>query len=283
MPRKTKEEKEEKEEKKVVKNVEKKTSAKKASSSTSTKKANKVDNTVKVTRSKKTTTKPVPKKKTETRKSTSKSVKNKSTSLKKNSSNSVLEYYDLPYRYNQTIVKILAQTPNTLFIYWDISDTDKVAFEEHYGKNFFNITKPVLIVYNETMNYSFEIEINDFANSWYLHVKDPNCKYTIELGRRPYTYTPSISEKYIYVSSSNKIDMPNDHILFEKFNPNVTYKNVKNDTTTKKDFSNMSSYKNMRELYNIYNLYREIYKDDLFKEITNGSIFNPSSGSSLSF
>ena len=28
----------------------------------------------------------------------------------------ILEYYDLPYRYNQTTVKILAQTPSILFV-----------------------------------------------------------------------------------------------------------------------------------------------------------------------
>ena len=35
---------------------------------------------------------------------------------------SIIEHYELPYRYNETIVKILYQTPNTLFVYWDISD-----------------------------------------------------------------------------------------------------------------------------------------------------------------
>lgn len=276
MPRKTKEE----------KDVEKSTVVKKVSKNASSSLAKKVDKdiTSKTTNAKKANTKKTAtSKNTTTKKATSKLTKRKTVSSKKSSSNSVLEYYDLPYRYNQTIVKILAQTPTTLFIYWDISDADKKAFEEHYGKDFFNATKPVLIIHNETMDYSFEIEINDFANSWYLHVKDPDCKYNIELGRRPYTYTPSISEQYVYVSSSNEIDMPNNHVLFEKFNPNVTYKNVKNNTTTQKDFSNMSSYKNMKKLYNIYNLYKEIYKDELFNEITNGNILNTSSGSSSSF
>ena len=31
------------------------------------------------------------------------------------------------------------------------------------------------------MHYAFEVEINDFANSWYLHVNDANCDYKIEL------------------------------------------------------------------------------------------------------
>ena len=80
-----------------------------------------------------------------------------------------MEYYDLPYRYNQTVIRVLAQTPSTLFIYWDISDKDRKNFEKQYGENFFQETKPVLIVHNDTLGYSFEVEINDFANSWYLH------------------------------------------------------------------------------------------------------------------
>ena len=140
---------------------------------------------------------------------------------------SIAEYYDLPYRYNQTIVKLLYQTPTTLFIYWDISDEDREKYKETYGKDFFEKTKPVLIVHNETKNYSFEVEINDFANCWYLNVNDSKCKYKIELGRKPFEVmyngevtevktTPKITQNYIPITSSNEIESPNDHILFEK-------------------------------------------------------------------
>ncbi len=196
---------------------------------------------------------------------------------------SVIEYYDLPYRYNQTVVKVLAQTPSMLFVYWDISDSDRKNFEQYYGNDFFSKTKPVLIIHNETMNYSFEIEINDFANSWYLHVNDADCKYVIELGRRPLPHVSTVSANYIYISSSNEMTSPNNHILFEKFNPNVTYKNTKNGNTLTKDFSNIANYKNMQSIYNIYDLYKTIYKDDLFYEITNEDLTNPSSLSSSSF
>ena len=96
-----------------------------------------------------------------------------------------VEYYDLPYRYNETVVKILAQTPTTLFIYWDVSDKDRELYIEKYGEDFFSTTKPILIITNKTMNYTFEVEINDFANSWYLHLNDADCDYSVELGRRP--------------------------------------------------------------------------------------------------
>ncbi len=211
-------------------------------------------------------------------------IKKSSTkSIKKSQPISIIEYYDLPYRYNQTIVKILAQTPQMLFVYWDISDEDRKAFEKHYGDDFFYKTKPVLIVHNETLNYSFEVEINDFANSWYLHVNDANSKYVIELGRKPLSYNSDIKEEYIYVSSSNEMEAPNNHILFEKFNTNVTYKNTKTGNTDTKDFSSMKNYKNIEKIYNIYDLYKTIYKDELFKEILDNEIANPSSNSSSRF
>ena len=277
MPRKTKEV----EEKGSVKDV--------VSKSTTKNKVAKLSASTKVatTKKKKSTTSKkssVKATKTSNVKSTnSKTSKAKTTKAKKTDVVSVMEYYDLPYRYNQTIVKILAQTPNILFIYWDIADKDRKAFEDNYGNDFFSKTKPVLIVHNETMNYSFEIEINDFANSWYLHVNDANCKYVIELGRRPFSHINTINEDYIYISSSNKMDSPNNHILFEKFNPSVTYKNTKTGRTSKKDFSSITNYKNMQEIYNIYDLYKTIFKDELFEEITSNDLTNPSSISSSSF
>lgn len=80
----------------------------------------------------------------------------------------VVEYYDLPYRYNQTVVKVLAQTPTNLFVYWDISDQDRTNLQNQFGEDFFETTRPVLIIFNDSMQKQFEVEINDFANSWYI-------------------------------------------------------------------------------------------------------------------
>lgn len=235
--------------------------------------------TTKKTVAKKDTKSTTTKKKTTTAKKASSSTKKKTVTKKVD----FVEYYDLPYRYNQTIVKVLAQTPEMLFVYWDISDEDRLAFNLKFGDDFFYKTKPVLLVHNETMNYTFEVEINDFANSWYLHVKDANCKYVIELGRRPNSYQETIKDEYIYVTSSNKIDAPNDHILFEKFNPNVAYRNVKTGEVSTKDFSHLSKFKNMQKIYGIYDLYKEIYKNELFDEIVDGNLSNTSSYSSSQF
>ena len=252
-----------------------------------------------------------------------KSVKN--TSLKKTKKNAepvtVLEQYELPFRYNETIVKILYQTPNTLFVYWDISDKDRENYIKQFGEDFFNITYPVLIVHNDTMNYSFEVNINDFANSWYLRVNDSKCHYRVELGRKlinhfdvnkqeeitvdnaeniteenkaerikeRINHLKNIREKfkndYLFVSSSNAIELPNDHILFKtNENNTIKYRNIKTKQET--SVSLFDIIKNLplidkTELPYVSNeilegLYTAIYKNDDLSVLVTQS--NPSSG-----
>ena len=241
-------------------------------------------------------------KKTVVAKKTTKKTNLKTKTAQSKKIAEVVEYYDLPYRYNETIVKILYQTPDTLFVYWDIADSDRENYIKKYGENFFNITRPVLIIHNDTMNYSFEIPINDFANSWYLHVNDSKCDYRVELGRRPNYYneeaTKEIQEKihtdYIHVSSSNEIESPNDHVLFNtNENNTIKIRNVKNHN--EKSISLFDIIKHlpaMKRVQNIpyisekllQNMYAGIYQNEdisLFDRITNNpsSGGNPSSGS----
>lgn len=247
------------------------------------------------TASKKSTTSKKSSLTSKSKKSTQKATKSTSTTTRKKASSvkskaktptpkEILEYYDLPYRYNETIVKILAQTPKKLFIYWDISDDDRKNYIDTFGLDFFNNTVPVLIIHNETMNYTFEIEVNDFANCWYLDINDSKCKYNIELGRRSKKQDYYIPNNYIYVTSSNEIESPNDHILFEKQLNTVYFRNVKNNNTYSKDIANLSFIRNMGKIYNIYDTYKELYNKiyNTNDFVNDFSINNPSSSSTSS-
>lgn len=188
----------------------------------------------------------------------------------------IVEYYDLPYRYNQTVVKILAQTPNILFVYWDISDTDRNKFISQYGENFFNNTIPVLLIINKTMNYSYEIQINDFANSWYLHVNDANCEYQVELGRR-HKENPN----YYYVITSNNLDMPNNHILLENISNNVLFKNVKTQELVEKPITSITFFKDFAKSKDFYKYFKELLNNEIEGDEINFNL--PSSHTSSSF
>lgn len=218
-------------------------------------------------------------KKQTTTKNNNKKTSSKKSTTKKNVE--LLEYYDLPHRYNQTIVKVLAQTPNKLFVYWDISDKDKEEYIEKYGKYFFNNTKPVLIIHNLTKNYDFEIDINDFANSWYLEVPDSNCDYKIELGRRPINKYVSINNNYLFIAFSNEMDSPNDHILFDSLSKSVYFKNVKNNQIKEKNIATLSFIRNVGKFQYVKDFYKKLYQDEVIDfdrlDLRNPSSSNPTS------
>ena len=224
MPRKAKEE--------IIE--EKKKVSKKANTKT-TKSTKTTKTTAKATSSKKKTSSTKKATTASTKKTSAKKNPAKKSSTKKKP---IIEYYDLPNLYNQTIVKILAQTPTILFVYWDISAEDRINYINKYGEDFFNNTVPYLTVTNQTKNYSFEVEINDFANSWYIHIPDSDCKYDVVLFRKPKDNTSN--HETIFITSSNDLQTPNDHILFDSLGKTIFFKNIKNNQIESKDVSSLS-------------------------------------------
>lgn len=128
---------------------------------------------------------------------------------------------------------------------------------KQYGANFFNNTKPILKIYNLTKKYDFEVEINDFANSWYINVNDANCEYKVELARRTIKFEENLNTEYIYVSSSNNIEFPNDRILLDELPDKINFRNVKTNSVTIKDISTMHLV-GINKIYKVYDFYKKI-------------------------
>lgn len=253
--------------------------AKKVTKKTTSKSGTKTDTKKKTA---KTTTKT---KKTSTSRKTTKATTKKTTPKKSTEKDiPIIEHYDLPYRYNHTIVKVLAQTPTRLFVYWDVANEDIEHLKENYGPDFLNNTKPVLIIKNDSMNYSFEVDVDDFANGWYINVNDANCNYSVELGRRAKYYNEDrhidIPNNYIYISSSNEMSAPNDRVLFNKNLSTVYFKDVKTNIVTAEHVSSISFMRHIKELYNLCCSSEDYLisgDNDLKLDLRNPSSGNPSS------
>lgn len=222
--------------------------------------------TAKETVAKKDTTKKATngtaKRKTTTRKSSSSAKKTSSKSVA-----NIIEYYDLPATYNQTTVKLLFQTPKKLFVYWEISEADKQKYFAENGDDFFEKTTPYLIVKNKTKNYSFEVEINDFANSWYFDVPDSNCEYEVTLIRKN-----KVTQESTWITDSNELEVPNNRILFEQNRKEIFFKNVKTNAVISKTVVNLQFINHLGNVCNANSFYKKFYaEEDLY------TLNNPSS------
>ncbi len=124
---------------------------------------------------------------------------------------------ELPAGYHDDKITIMARDPEWIYAYWDISEEKQSLLKHNYGRRWEN-SLPVMRVYDVTgleyfnglnANSFYDVIINDFARSWYLHVGVPNRTYCVDLGRilndgtyvvvarSNYTFTPrnSISDK----------------------------------------------------------------------------------------
>lgn len=113
------------------------------------------------------------------------------------------EYYDIPFRYNETCIKLLFQNPFILFVFWDISNEDEKKYIDNYGQEAYDNSSLFLKVFNISKGYDFEINIDPFAKTWYINNVEPNCKYRAELFRK-------INNTPVFVTTSNELNVPTD-------------------------------------------------------------------------
>lgn len=153
------------------------------------------------------------------------------------------EYYDLPTKYNETIIRLLLQSPMCMYVYWEVSEDTIKNFSNHFS-NYDNCI-PILRIVNITENYSYEIPIDPYANNYYIHVEDTNCEYIVELGRK---YKDSFSNIY----TSNKVTVPKpaphqteEEIIFKNYICLSSTKKIKlympkHNAKHKQDYYNLS-------------------------------------------
>lgn len=109
------------------------------------------------------------------------------------------EYYDLPNKYNQTVIRLLVQSPTRMYAYWEVSD-ETIKYFSKSNSNYDDCT-PALKITNLTQNYSYLVPVDPYANNYYIEVEDTGCNYRVELGR----YSKN---KFVNIYTSNNVTMP---------------------------------------------------------------------------
>lgn len=119
---------------------------------------------------------------------------------------------EIPHTYGKTSITAMVRDPYWIFAYWEISKATKEDIAARYGHNAWKSSRPVLKVYDATNLYFFdsreavEIQINDFANNWYINTGMPGHSYFIELGRILHDGT------YIFIARSNMVSTPRNDV-----------------------------------------------------------------------
>ena len=135
------------------------------------------------------------------------------------------EYYELPTKYNETVVRLLVQSPTRMYVYWEVADKTIGGF---VARNLdYNTSKPILKISNITMNYSYEIEIDPFATNYYIEIKDADCNYRVELGRR-------CNNEFVSIYQSNDVTIPRSTPLDNRESEEIIYRNCMRLTQTDK-------------------------------------------------
>ena len=183
------------------------------------------------------------------------------------------EYFDIPYRYNETTIKLLFQNPITLFIFWDVSDLDEKQFMDKYGIEAYNNSRLYLKVFNLSKGYDFELNIDPFAKSWYITNVEPDCKYKVELFRK-------INNENLFITSSNTLKIPtdspcyNNDSLFQFINRNTNQVEfVENINVAIASINNIDTYKNLIDI-ELDNNTSKVKKNVKYNILNNPSSFN---------
>ncbi|MBU4305413.1 MAG: DUF4912 domain-containing protein [Candidatus Omnitrophica bacterium] len=98
-------------------------------------------------------------------------------------------FADVPSGYGDNRITIQVRDPYWIHAYWEIAQEKINALRQECG-DIINNARRILRIYDVTGvmfdgsngNSFFDIEINDFANSWYLNVGTPGRSYCVDIG-----------------------------------------------------------------------------------------------------
>ena len=118
---------------------------------------------------------------------------------------------ELPSSYDQDKIILQVRDPRWLHSYWELRDQTIQGLKSKLGDDFYR-AKKVLRVYDVTniifngfnANKFFDIQINDFANSWYVDTAGPGRAWCVDLGLM------LADGRFITILRSNVVQTPLD-------------------------------------------------------------------------
>ncbi|MCT4795604.1 DUF4912 domain-containing protein, partial [Exiguobacterium alkaliphilum] len=146
----------------------------------------------------------------------SKSTKQVSTTLQSDTSHQspLLEqapdgFWKLPDRYDVDLMHAVVQSPNSVYVYWEVSDTVKETLAMQFMRPWEDLPKAFRILDVTLLDYtsghanrSYTFELPEMTNSWFVRPLDPNTTYVFEFGIR------TMEGEFLPLVASTPLDTP---------------------------------------------------------------------------
>jgi hypothetical protein len=117
------------------------------------------------------------------------------------------------YTSDTSYIVLLVKNANTIFSYFNVSSFSVKEFEDKYGFNMWNNSKPALKVYYINNGNPTEVKtiiIDSLANNWYINLNEDDKAVFVKLGR----LLPD--DRFIPLCISNTVITPRKHISEDK-------------------------------------------------------------------
>lgn len=120
------------------------------------------------------------------------------------------ETRELPPGYGDTKILAMTRDPYWAFVYWEINHEKRRELgmlQQHQLRMVLRVHDVSGIDFNgNNANKSFDIDVNDYTNNWYIQVPEPNRSYCVDLG--------VFDEKgnFILIARSNIFSTPRDTV-----------------------------------------------------------------------
>ena len=118
-------------------------------------------------------------------------------------------YWKLPDRYNRDFMHAVVQSPNAVYVCWEVSDLVKETLEIQFMRPWeelpkaFRISDVTLLDYaSGHSNRSYTFDLPEMTNSWFVRPLDPNTTYVFEFGIR------TMEGEFLPLVASRPLDTP---------------------------------------------------------------------------
>jgi len=116
---------------------------------------------------------------------------------------------DLPYQYDRDRIVLQVRDPRWIHAYWEISASMIERLKNNLRDDFFD-AKRVLRVYDvsdiifngENAHRFFDIQVNEFANNWYINTEGPDRSWCVDFGLL------LVSGRFVTILRSNTVRTP---------------------------------------------------------------------------